>query len=837
MGGGLLDNLSPYDMYEPTRTGVRNGAYSWPRSPVMMDPHVFREQPGYNAAAAPASRYVRPQWNDRPTSVGASPVRRSTGEARDSPAVDRSERRSSPAVRKVRTIPVQDGSYETPQKRISVNKAAPVLVVKESGKDRFPSVKKSSRAAVDVTSAATVIQSVYRGYAVRRTEPLKHLRIISKVRLELKELVNRVAEPEQFDKLRRDALERLKWNEVSMAMLLRLDSIQGAHPVVRDIRKSVAKEVVQFQEIVDAALNSHDNKETGVEGRENGDDLKTRSDTIHDEQIVAELNDTEEGSGGSSVRRDGESAGAHVQESEGKSVLEHMDVEGSTVVEEDEPDETDSHMEVETPVSLPISSQSACIADTEMAHTGEWSIPVVNFVPQPPQAASSGLPETADLNLLHVNRTGQWKCRQDTVDASGTWVKSTHHDDTRAAAEEAGHAGVSSGQEDLVMECLVGGGSPFFQAIAKDSGRDSGEYKKMKDDTQCKDIEELQPEAHNIGNDDATELKVIAQEEVSVNMQEEVVMGNSQLEEAGRLGRSTEVLVSTKSESDPGSNPLVIEEPSDHKNKLSRNMKSSGMVEEEMDVGKVEPAACLVNVDLEQDVPMGAMMCDECGSPGRSTEVMLANGDKPDSNHEIVLLGRTGVAGAAEGEADHGNSEYVSYLPCLQLKTLQGSGHGDRIQASSGDLGIVATEVGEMHPSTAIIFPELTSLGEVTGLSDRALMQKLMEENRKLKAAIGEVLQWGKQQSDIIHNLAKRIEQLEAKVSDSDLLKNGTNVIKKRSKTVGMLPRDTLSAGEEVESVCRPPRSGRFGRHHGRNRLHHLEDGHWSSSAESEEFF
>ncbi|CAM6018693.1 unnamed protein product [Sphagnum balticum] len=657
MGGGLFDNLSPYDMYEPTRTGVRNGAYSWPRSPVTMDPHV-------------------------------------TGEARDSPAVDRSERRSSPAVRKVRTIPVQDGSYETPQKRTSANKAAPVLVVKESGKDRFPSVKKSSRAALDVTTAATVIQSVYRGYAVRRTEPLKHLRIISKVRLELKELVNRVAEPEQFDKLRRDGLERLKWNEVSMAMLLRLDSIQGAHPVVRDIRKSVAKEVVQFQEIVDAALDSHDNKITGVEERENGDDLKTRSDTIHDEEIVAELNDTEEGSGGSSVRRDGESAEAHDQESEGESVLEHMDVEGSTVVEEDEPDETDSHMEMETPVSLPISSQSACIADTEMAHT---------------------------------------------------------------------------------------------------------------------------------------ELKVIAQEEV--------VMGNSQLEEAGRLGSSTEVLVSTKSETDPGSNPLVTEEPSDHKDKFSRNTKSSGMVREEMDVGKVEPAKCLVNVDLEQDVPMDAMMCDECGSPDRSTEVMLANGDKPDSSHEIVLHGQTGVAGAAEGEADHGNSEYMSCLPCLQLETLQGSGHDDRIQAVSGDLGIVATEFGETHPSTAIIFPESTSLGEVTGLSDRALTQRLLEENRKLKAAIGEVLQWGKQQSDMIHNLAKRIEQLEAKVSDSNLLKNGMNVTKKRSKTVGMLPRDSLSAGEEMESVCQPPRSGRLGRHHGRNRLHHLEDGHWSSSAESEEFF
>lgn len=37
-----------------------------------------------------------------------------------------------------------------------------------------------------------------------------------------------------------------------MALLLRLDSVQGAHPEVRDFRKFVTKEVIAFQEIIDS---------------------------------------------------------------------------------------------------------------------------------------------------------------------------------------------------------------------------------------------------------------------------------------------------------------------------------------------------------------------------------------------------------------------------------------------------------------------------------------------------------------------------------------------------------------------------------------------------------
>lgn len=101
-------------------------------------------------------------------------------------------------------------------------------------------------------AAATSIQALYRGFSVRRTQPLQHLRIICEVRSELKRQLGTLAVPAQFDMLCKDRQERLKWSEGAMALLLRLDAIQGAHPVVRDHRRSVTREVIVFQEIIDS---------------------------------------------------------------------------------------------------------------------------------------------------------------------------------------------------------------------------------------------------------------------------------------------------------------------------------------------------------------------------------------------------------------------------------------------------------------------------------------------------------------------------------------------------------------------------------------------------------
>lgn len=101
-------------------------------------------------------------------------------------------------------------------------------------------------------TAATTIQAHYRGFAVRRTRPLEHLQIIYQVRQDLKAHMLVLADAAQYEKLCSDSQQRLRWSECAMALLLRLDSVQGAHAHVRDVRKTVTKEVIAFQEIVDS---------------------------------------------------------------------------------------------------------------------------------------------------------------------------------------------------------------------------------------------------------------------------------------------------------------------------------------------------------------------------------------------------------------------------------------------------------------------------------------------------------------------------------------------------------------------------------------------------------
>ncbi|CAI9285528.1 unnamed protein product [Lactuca saligna] len=87
-----------------------------------------------------------------------------------------------------------------------------------------------------------------------------------------------------------------------MSLLLKLDTIQGLQPIVRDVRKSVAKELVGFQEKLDSltfvksktSMESQDEENT----RElNNDHEVEAADPIHHmkpeqlvERIYAKLN-------------------------------------------------------------------------------------------------------------------------------------------------------------------------------------------------------------------------------------------------------------------------------------------------------------------------------------------------------------------------------------------------------------------------------------------------------------------------------------------------------------------------------------------------------------------
>ncbi|XP_027108480.1 uncharacterized protein [Coffea arabica] len=99
--------------------------------------------------------------------------------------------------------------------------------------------------------AALIIQSAYRGYEVRRREPLKKLKQIANIKEEVFTLNNRIKALESCSDTGENDKLRTMLGETIMNLLLKLDAIQGLHPSIRDVRKSVVRELVSLQEKLD----------------------------------------------------------------------------------------------------------------------------------------------------------------------------------------------------------------------------------------------------------------------------------------------------------------------------------------------------------------------------------------------------------------------------------------------------------------------------------------------------------------------------------------------------------------------------------------------------------
>ncbi|KAE8715148.1 BAG family molecular chaperone regulator 5 [Hibiscus syriacus] len=94
--------------------------------------------------------------------------------------------------------------------------------------------------------AAIKIQSVYRARAIRNL-----YKQISSVNSEANRLQHLIQRQETVDSIRNDEKEKLRINETLMGLLLKLDSVPGIDPTVREARRKVSRKVVGLQEIVD----------------------------------------------------------------------------------------------------------------------------------------------------------------------------------------------------------------------------------------------------------------------------------------------------------------------------------------------------------------------------------------------------------------------------------------------------------------------------------------------------------------------------------------------------------------------------------------------------------
>ncbi|CAN8294085.1 unnamed protein product [Cochlearia groenlandica] len=131
-----------------------------------------------------------------------------------------------------------------------------------------PAAKSTVHTNASAATASARIQSGYRSYKIRGL----YKRILS-VNREANHAQSLIQRQETVDAIRSDEKERLRINETLMSLLLKLDSVPGLDPTIREARRKVSRRIVGMQEILDSISESRDenqwwsnNYDLGVEG-------------------------------------------------------------------------------------------------------------------------------------------------------------------------------------------------------------------------------------------------------------------------------------------------------------------------------------------------------------------------------------------------------------------------------------------------------------------------------------------------------------------------------------------------------------------------------------------
>ncbi|KAL0925287.1 hypothetical protein M5K25_003610 [Dendrobium thyrsiflorum] len=126
--------------------------------------------------------------------------------------------------------------------------------------DTSDNYKKQVQKKYSPEDAALLIQSAFRGFNVRRWKPLDKLQKIAQIRGKLNDVKSQIQNYE--GSLELDVKQKVIISETIMNLLLQLDTIQGLLPSLRDIRKSVARDLVclqdKLEQLYGQAINEHE---------------------------------------------------------------------------------------------------------------------------------------------------------------------------------------------------------------------------------------------------------------------------------------------------------------------------------------------------------------------------------------------------------------------------------------------------------------------------------------------------------------------------------------------------------------------------------------------------
>ncbi|KAI9110056.1 hypothetical protein K1719_019097 [Acacia pycnantha] len=127
-------------------------------------------------------------------------------------------------------------------------------MIKEEAIEATDAKDAKERKVLSDTEAAALIQAAYRGFQVRKWEPLKKLKQIAEVSKHVTDVRGSIQALEASSNKQIDEKEKVTIGETIMRLLLKLDTIQGLHPSFREMRKSLARELTSLQEKLDSVV-------------------------------------------------------------------------------------------------------------------------------------------------------------------------------------------------------------------------------------------------------------------------------------------------------------------------------------------------------------------------------------------------------------------------------------------------------------------------------------------------------------------------------------------------------------------------------------------------------
>ncbi|KAH7658233.1 BAG domain-containing protein [Dioscorea alata] len=168
-------------------------------------------------------------------------------------------------------------------------------ITEEASDCKKSEVRKITK-SLSESEAAILIQSAYRGYEVRRTQVLEKLHKIARVQERIADVRTQI---HQFEASKeRDSKQQAVISETIMNLLLQLDTIQGLHPDVREIRKYVARELVCLQDKLDALgsciARSNSSDEVEKQSKDEASEIGTQSVAVFDGEKDEEITEDEQ---------------------------------------------------------------------------------------------------------------------------------------------------------------------------------------------------------------------------------------------------------------------------------------------------------------------------------------------------------------------------------------------------------------------------------------------------------------------------------------------------------------------------------------------------------------